>query len=154
MFTLGWVLTAYPLFIHVWCVLHQICTTTPRWPGLRYRTSCFHHWCQRPWPRAIKFYTRAVMLVKISNLPCWAELTRTIYCLHTERIGVLLVQPDAHVVGVPLLAGVAQGGVELDHLVVAVEGDLAHHYFNIIFQIWPCTCAYILFQNCIEIVTL
>ena len=48
---------------------------------------------------------------------------------------MLLVQPDAHVVGVPLLAGVAQGGVELDHLVVAVEGDLAHHYFNIIFQI-------------------
>ena len=48
---------------------------------------------------------------------------------------MLLVQPNAHVVGVPLLAGVAQGGVELDHLVVAIEGDLAHRYVNIIFQL-------------------
>ena len=38
---------------------------------------------------------------------------------------MLMLQPDAHVVGVPLLTGVAQRGVELDHLVVAVEGDLA-----------------------------
>ena len=38
---------------------------------------------------------------------------------------MLFVQPDAHVVGVALLAGVAQRRVELDHLVVAVESDLS-----------------------------
>ena len=37
---------------------------------------------------------------------------------------MLLVQSDAHIVGVPLLARVAQRRVELDHLVIAVEGDL------------------------------
>ena len=38
---------------------------------------------------------------------------------------MLLVQSDAHVVGIPLLTGVAQGGVELDHLVIAIQSDLA-----------------------------
>ena len=38
---------------------------------------------------------------------------------------MLLVQPNAHIVGVPLLARVAQRRVEVDHLVIAVEGDLA-----------------------------
>ena len=36
----------------------------------------------------------------------------------------LALQPDAHVVGVPLLAPVAEAGVELGHGVRAVEGHL------------------------------
>ena len=36
----------------------------------------------------------------------------------------LALQPDAHVVGVPLLAPVAEAGVELSHGVRAVEGHL------------------------------
>ena len=45
-----------------------------------------------------------------------------------SRLGLLgprlALQPDAHVVGVPLLAPVAEAGVELGHGVRAVEGHL------------------------------
>ena len=54
-------------------------------------------------------------------------IDQKIYCHHITagKHKVLLVQSDAHVVGIPLLTGVAQGGVELDHLVIAIQSDLA-----------------------------